>query len=47
MTELRKIRKIGGSLSITIPLEMGFSIGDWVKFERDGDKVVLSRVVIE
>lgn len=46
MTELRRMRKVGGSLTLTIPKEMGFIDKDWIKFEKDGDRVILKTVVI-
>ena len=46
MTEIRKVRKVGGSVTLTIPKKMGFVDGDWIKFERVGDSVVLSKVVV-
>ena len=46
MTELRKVRKVGGSLTLTIPLTTGFEFDDWVKFENDGKRVILTKVVI-
>ena len=46
MTELRKMRKVGGSLALTIPKEMGFADGEWIKFEKIDDQVVLRKVVV-
>ena len=46
MTEIRKVRKVGGSVTLTIPHSMNLVDGDWIKFERVGDSVVLSKVVV-
>ena len=46
MAELRKMRKVGGSLTLTIPKDMGFVDGDWIKIEKNGDLVVLKKVVV-
>ena len=47
MTELRKIRKVGGSLTLTIPSETGFIADDYIRFDKVGDTVVLTRVELE
>ena len=47
MTEIRKIRKVGGSLTLTIPSEMGFVADDYIRFEKVGDTVSLTKVVLE
>jgi len=46
MAELRRMRKVGGSLTLTIPKEMGFVDKDWIKFEKDGDRVILKKAVV-
>lgn len=46
MTEIRKVRKVGGSLTLTIPLTTGFTLDDWIKFENDGERVILTKVVV-
>lgn len=46
MADIRRVRKVGGSLTLTIPKEMEFADKDWIKFEKDGDRVVLERVVV-
>lgn len=47
MTELRKVRNVGGSVTLTIPKKMELSSGDWIKFEKRGDEIVLTRVDVE
>ena len=47
MTELRKVRNVGGSLALTIPKSMGFKQGEWIKFEKRGDEVVMVRIDVE
>ena len=47
MTEIRKIRKVGGSLTLTIPKEMGFAEDDWVQFEKLYCTVVIKKVILE
>lgn len=44
MTELRKVRKVGASLTLTIPKDIGFAEKDWIKFEKVDDRVVLTVV---
>lgn len=46
MTELRRVRKVGGSLTVTIPPATPLVEGDWIKVEVDGDRVVLTKVVV-
>lgn len=46
MAELRKMRKVGGSLTLTIPKEMEFVDKDWIKFEKADDYVLLRKVVV-
>ena len=46
MAEIRKIRKVGGSLTVTIPKEMGFMDKEYITFDRIGDSVILKRVVV-
>lgn len=45
MTKLREVRKAGGSMILTIPKSTGFSVGDWVRFEKDGNNVLLVKVL--
>lgn len=47
MTELRKIRKVGGSLTLTIPHNTGFVADDYIRFEKVGDTIVLTKVELE
>lgn len=47
MTELRKIRKVGGSLTLTIPSEMEFVADDYIRFEKTDDSVILTKVVLQ
>ena len=46
MTEIRKVRKVGGSLTLTIPKKMEFADGDWIKFEKIDDQVILRKVAV-
>lgn len=46
MTELRRVRKVGGSLTVTIPPDTVFVEGDWIKFEKGDDHVILRKVVV-
>lgn len=45
MAELRRVRKVGGSLTVTIPKDIGLAARDWVQIERVGDSVLLRKVV--
>ena len=45
MAELRRVRKVGGSLTLTIPKNMEFVDGDWINFEKNDDRVILRKVV--
>ena len=47
MTELRKVRKVGGSLTLTIPKDMEFVEDDWVKFEKVDKQAILTKVDIK
>ena len=46
MTELRRVRKVGGSLTLTIPPDTIFVEGDWVKFDTVDGGVLLRKVVV-
>lgn len=45
MAEIRRVRRVGGSLTVTVPKEMGFVDKEYITFERIGDSVLLKRVV--
>lgn len=45
MAEIRRVRRVGGSLTVTIPKEMGFVDKEYVTFDRIGDSVILKRIV--
>lgn len=47
MTELRKVRKVGGSLTLTIPKEIGFAEDDWIQFEKLDCVAILKKVILE
>ena len=47
MTELRKVRSVGGSVTLTIPKSMGLVEEEWIKFEKRGNEVVLTKVNVE
>ena len=47
MAELRKVRNVGGSVTLTIPKKMGLLSGEWIKFEKRDDEIVLTRVDVE
>jgi len=40
------MRKVGGSLTLTIPKDMGFVEGDWIRLEKIGDSVILKKMVV-
>ena len=44
MTELRKVRNVGGSVTLTMPKSMGLVTDDWVKVEKRGNEIVITRV---
>jgi len=44
MTELRKVREVGSSVTLTIPKSMGFVPEDWIKFEKRGNEIVMTKV---
>ena len=44
MTMPKQIRKSGGSMILTIPTSMGLSVGDWMDFQKDNNKIVLTKV---
>lgn len=46
MAEIRRIRRVGGSLTITIPKEMGFVDKEYITFDRIGASVILKKVVV-
>lgn len=45
MVELRRMRKVGGSLTLTIPKDMQFVEGDWIQFKRNDECVILRKVM--
>ena len=47
MKSIYKVRKVSGSLTITIPHGMGFDVGDWVKVEGDKDSGNAAVILVE
>lgn len=45
MAKLREIRQTGSSMVLTIPKDTGFLAGDWVRFEKIGNDVLLVKVM--
>lgn len=46
MKKVRNVIKIGSSVAVTIPPEMGFVKGDVVTMRQDGNDVIISKLII-
>ena len=44
MEEIRKVRKVGNSIVVSLPQKMGLTVGEYIKIAREDDHLIITRV---